>query len=264
MGKLVLTRRNLLKASLATGLSLPLGGCGLFDGLRDRQNAMRMFMQNTANGLTYRTQRLLLSADQRATEFTKADIRQGQKPNGSIDPDTPAYLTLKEKGFAGYQLMVDGLVEAPRSFSLDDLVKLPQRTQITRHDCVEGWSTIAEWQGTPLRHVLEKVRLKPDAKYVVFHCFDALTKSLSGLEYYYESIDLVDAFHPQTILAHTLNGKPLPVENGAPLRVRVERQLGYKMAKYIQRIEVVSDLSAIHGGNGSYWADRGYEWFAGV
>ncbi len=263
MSKLQLSRRNLLRAAASASITLPLAGCDMFDGLRDRESAMRQFMQSV-NGLTYRTQRLLLSGDQLAQEFTSDDIRQGQKPNGSTDPDTPEYFKVKANTFASYQLVVDGLVEAPQSFTLDALQSLPQRTQITRHDCVEGWSTIAQWQGTPLSHVLERVRLKPDARYIVFHCFDALTKSLSGLDYYYESIDLVDAHHPQTILAHSMNGKPLPVENGAPLRVRVERQLGYKMAKYIQRIEAVSTLDNIHGGNGSYWADRGYEWFAGI
>jgi DMSO/TMAO reductase YedYZ molybdopterin-dependent catalytic subunit len=258
-----MNRRHLLRLSALTGLSVPLAGCELLDGLRDRESAMRHFMQSP-NGLTYRAQRLLQSPGQLAPEFTLSDIRQAQKPNGSMDPDTPEYLTLKDAGFSRYALRVDGLVEAPQTFTLNELQSLPQRTQITRHDCVEGWSTIAQWQGTPLSHVLNAVRLKPEARYIVFHCFDALSKSLSGLEYYYESIDLVDAFHPQTILAHSMNGKPLPVENGAPLRVRVERQLGYKMAKYIQRIEAVSSLGDLYGGNGSYWADRGYEWYAGI
>jgi DMSO/TMAO reductase YedYZ molybdopterin-dependent catalytic subunit len=258
-----MNRRKLLRMGALTGLSLPLAGCDMFDSLRDRENTMRQFMQSI-NGLTYRTQRLLLSPGQLAPEFELADIRQGQKPNGSTNPDTPEYLALKAAGFGTYNLVVDGLVEAPQSFSLSAIQSLPQRTQITRHDCVEGWSTIAQWQGTPLSNILDKVRLKPEANYIVFHCFDALTKSLSGLEYYYESIDLVDAFHPQTILAHNMNGKPLPIANGAPLRVRVERQLGYKMAKYIQRIEAVASFDDINGGNGSYWADNGYEWFAGI
>jgi DMSO/TMAO reductase YedYZ molybdopterin-dependent catalytic subunit len=259
-----LSRRKLLRTAACASLALPLGGCNMFDGLRNRQNAMRQFMQQSVNGLTYRTQRLLLAADQLAPEFHPSDIRQGQKPNGSIDPDTPEYLKVKANNFIGYQLTVDGLVENPQSLTLQALQAMPQRTQITRHDCVEGWSTIAQWQGTPLSHVLDQAHLKPQARYIVFHCLDALTKSLSGPEYYYESIDLVDARHPQTILAHAMNGAPLPIENGAPLRVRVERQLGYKMAKYIHRIEAVATLDGIQGGNGSYWADRGYEWFAGI
>ena len=148
------------------------------------------------------------------------------------------YLVLQENNFAEYQLEVDGLVERPTRFSLDALRSMPSRTQITRHDCVEGWSCIAKWQGVPLSQILDQVGVKPEAKYVMFHCFDAIEKTLSGEVLYYESVDLIDARHPQTILAYAMNDKPLPVENGAPLRVRIERQLGYKMAKYIRRIEV--------------------------
>jgi DMSO/TMAO reductase YedYZ molybdopterin-dependent catalytic subunit len=141
---------------------------------------------------------------------------------------------------------------------------MPSRTQITRHDCVEGWSCIAKWQGVPLSQILDQVEVKPEARFVIFHCFDAIERGLSGEILYYESIDLTDARHPQTILAYSMNDKRLPVANGAPLRVRVERQLGYKMAKYIRRIELVSGFSQIGSGKGSYWADQGYEWFAGI
>jgi DMSO/TMAO reductase YedYZ molybdopterin-dependent catalytic subunit len=259
MSKLNLSRRSLLKA----GLALPLGGCEAFDFLRERDNAMREFMIGM-NKLTYKAQRLLLSADQLAPEFSMADIRQDQHPNGSTEPDTDDYLALQEKNFADYQLEVNGLVERPMRFTLEALKTLPSRTQITRHDCVEGWSCIAKWQGVALKQILDQVGVKPEARYVMFHCFDAIEKGLSGEILYYESIDLVDARHPQTILAYAMNDKPLPVENGAPLRVRVERQLGYKMAKYIRRIELISDFSQIQQGQGSYWADRGYEWYAGI
>ncbi len=263
MSKLVLSRRSLLRASLASAAAFPLVGCDAFDFLRERDNAMREFMIKM-NSLTYRAQRLLLSADQLAPEFSVADIQQDMRPNGSTEPDTDDYLALQEKSFADYQLQVDGLVERPMRFTLDAIRALPSRTQITRHDCVEGWSCIAKWQGVPLQAILSHVGVKPEARYVMFHCFDAIEKSLSGEVFYYESIDLVDARHPQTILAYAMNDKPLPVENGAPLRVRVERQLGYKMAKYIKRIEVISDFANIELGQGSYWADRGYEWFAGI
>ena len=263
MRKLILSRRNLLKAGLATATALPLAGCEAFDFLKARDNAMREFMISM-NNVTYKAQRLLLSGGQLAQEFTEADIRQDQHPNGSTEPDTSDYLALQENNFAGYQLEVGGLVERPTRFTLDVLRSMPSRTQITRHDCVEGWSCIAKWQGVPLWQVLDQVGVKSAAKYVVFHCFDAIEKTLSGEVLYYESIDMIDARHPQTILAYAMNDKPLPVENGAPLRVRVERQLGYKMAKYIRRIEMVSDFSQIGEGKGSYWADRGYEWYAGI
>ncbi len=263
MSKLVLSRRSVLRAGLASSLALPLAGCSAFDFLQNRNNAMRDFLIGM-NNLTYRAQRLLLSSDQLAPEFTESDIRQDQYANGSTNPDTADYLTLKEGNFADYHLEVDGLVERPSRFSLSDLRAMPSRTQITRHDCVEGWSCIAKWQGVPLRQILDEVGVKPAARYVMFHCFDAIERGLSGEVLYYESIDLIDARHPQTILAYASNDKPLPVANGAPLRLRVERQLGYKMAKYIRRIELVSEFSQFGQGRGSYWADQGYEWFAGI
>jgi DMSO/TMAO reductase YedYZ molybdopterin-dependent catalytic subunit len=263
MSKLILSRRNLLKAGLASAAALPLGGCEAFDFLRTRDNAMREFMIKM-NSLTYKAQRLLLSSDQLAPEFTQADILQDMRANGSTEVDTDDYLELLDNNFTNYQLEVTGLVERPMRFTLDALRGLPSRTQITRHDCVEGWSCIAKWQGVPLHNILEQVGVKPEARFVMFHCYDAIEKGLSGEVLYYESIDLVDARHPQTILAYAMNDKPLPVENGAPLRVRVERQLGYKMAKYIKRIELISEFSLVGLGQGSYWADRGYEWFAGI
>ena len=143
-------------------------------------------------------------------------------------------------------------------------MNMPSRTQITRHDCVEGWSCIAKWTGTPLSLVLDQAVVKPQARYVMFHCLDTIDKSLAGDVKYYGTIDLIDARHPQTILAYGLNGKPLPVENGAPLRVRVERQLGYKMPKYIHKIELIDSFAAIGGGRGGYWEDNGYDWYGGI
>ena len=136
-------------------------------------------------------------------------------------------------------------------------VRSPSRTQITRHDCVEGWSAIGKWKGARLSALLEAVQPKPQARFVVFHCADRTNP-------YYESIDLEDAFHPQTILAYDLNDRTLPIPNGAPVRLRVERQLGYKHAKYVMRIELVESFEKIRGGKGGYWEDQGYEWWAGI
>jgi DMSO/TMAO reductase YedYZ molybdopterin-dependent catalytic subunit len=149
----------------------------------------------------------------------------------------------------------------PLSLSLDDLRAMPSRTQITRHDCVEGWSCIGEWTGVQLKHVLNQAGMKPNARYVVFYCADDLGGNGS---LYYESIGMIDAYHPQTILAYQMNGEALSVPHGAPLRVRIERQLGYKMAKYIMRIEAVETLADINGGKGGFWEDRGYAWYAGI
>ena len=144
---------------------------------------------------------------------------------------------------------------------------MPARSQITRHDCVEGWSSIGEWRGPRLQPLLEQAGLRPEARFLVFHCMDTLEPGAQDGRQgrYYESIDLIDAYHPQTILAYTMNGQPLPVPHGAPLRLRVERQLGYKHAKFIKRIEAVRTLAGIGAGRGGYWEDVGkYQWYGGI
>jgi DMSO/TMAO reductase YedYZ molybdopterin-dependent catalytic subunit len=140
---------------------------------------------------------------------------------------------------------------------------LPSRTQITRHDCVDGWSCIGKWKGVRLGTLLDRARLKPAVRYIVFRCADTLGYSFNA-SLYYESIGLDDAFQPQTILAYDMNDAPLPIAHGAPVRLRVERQLGYKMAKFVLRIEAVASLAHIQGGQGGYWEDRGYAWYAGI
>jgi DMSO/TMAO reductase YedYZ molybdopterin-dependent catalytic subunit len=219
-----------------------------------------------AEGLNQQVQRAMIGRNVLAREFSRADISSDFKANGSINPGDPDYRALVEAGFAPWSLVVDGLVEQPLKLTLAELRAEPARTQITRHDCVEGWSSIGEWTGARLGPLLQKARLKPDAKYIVFHCLDTLspgaTDNTQGK--YYESIDLDDAFHPQTILAYQMNGQPLPIRHGAPLRLRVERQLGYKHAKYVHRIEAVEHFTQIGGGKGGFWEDRGYEWYAGI
>ncbi|MBL0934894.1 MAG: molybdopterin-dependent oxidoreductase [Rhizobiaceae bacterium] len=258
-----LSRRGFLTGS-AVGLSgVALSGCDALDFVADRDGKVRGILEG-ANSLTYRVQRLLMSPDRLAPEFTQADIRQPMRPNGVTSPQDEHYLSLVSGGFSAYRLEVTGLVDNPLSLDLETIRAIPSRTQITRHDCVEGWSCIAKWTGAPLRAILDEARVKPQARFVVFHCLDTIERSLSGEVKYYESIDMIDARHPQTILAYGLNDAALPVENGAPLRVRVERQLGYKMAKYVRGIELVDDLTPFGLGKGGYWEDRGYEWYAGI
>ena len=254
-----LSRRSFLARSAAGIGALVLGGC-------DRLSQAPAFrdLLASAEGLTYRVQRALVPEQALALEYTEADISPLFRANGSTDPDDPDYRTLVANGFADWRLEVGGLVERPLALSLADLRALPARTQITRHDCVEGWSCIGKWTGPLLGAVLERAGLQPQARFIVFRCADALEKTLDGTGQYYESIDLIDAFHPQTIVAHALNGEPLPVRNGAPLRLRVERQLGYKHAKYLTAVEAVASLGGIHGGKGGYWEDRGYQWYAGI
>ena len=194
-----------------------------------------------------------------AREYAPEDISPFFRGNGTTDPEGEAYAAHAAANFANWQLAVRGLVERELTLSLGQIMTLPQRTQITRHDCVEGWSAIGQWTGPQLSTLLDMAVLRPEARYIVFRCADRL----NGADYY-ESIDLEDAYHPQTIVAHRLNGEPLPVLNGAPLRMRIERQLGYKHAKYLTAIEAVASLDGIGDGEGGYWEDRGYQWYAGV
>jgi DMSO/TMAO reductase YedYZ molybdopterin-dependent catalytic subunit len=225
-----------------------------------------------AEGLTLRAQRAVTDRRALAREFAVADISKDFRANGSTRPDSDEYEAMLANNFADYRLVVDGLVETPLQLSLAEVRALPARSQITRHDCVEGWSSIGKWKGARLGPLLDRAKLKPGARYVVFHCADTLEQTLDGTGQYYESVDLIDAYHPQTILAYEMNDATLPVRHGAPLRLRVERQLGYKQAKYIMRIEAVDRLDALDAsgqtrigrGKGGFWPDRGYEWYAGI
>jgi DMSO/TMAO reductase YedYZ molybdopterin-dependent catalytic subunit len=252
-------RRSFL-ARLAGGASLlALGACDRLS----RAPTMRDILGG-AESLTMRAQRFLLGDDSLATEYTEADLSPAFRANGSTDPADEDYRALAANGFADWRLEITGMVDRPGSYSLDDLRARPSRTQITRHDCVEGWSCIGKWKGAPLGALLDEVGVQAGARYVVFRCFDELEQTFDDTGRYYESIDLIDAYHPQTILAYEMNDATLPVPHGAPLRVRVERQLGYKMAKYLRAIELVDDISPYGRGNGGFWPDRGYQWYAGI
>jgi DMSO/TMAO reductase YedYZ molybdopterin-dependent catalytic subunit len=258
MTTLLLPRRRFL-AGAAASAGLLLAGC---DRLVQDDNVQRVLRM--AEALTMGTQRAILSDKTLAREFSEAEMSPVFRSNGTSMPDGDTYARLLQNKFADWKLVIGGRIKQPLNLSLADLKRLPSRTQITRHDCVEGWSAIGKWTGVPLGLLLQTGGLAPDARYVVFHCADSLEPSPDGSGLYYESIDLVDAFHPQTILAYAMNGQDLPVEHGAPLRLRVERQLGYKHAKYIMAIEVVDSFAELAGGKGGFWEDRGYEWYAGI
>lgn len=204
--------------------------------------------------------RALASRDALAREYDRSSVSPFFRGNGSQTVDTDAYRTALANGFADWRLEVRGLVDNPLSLTMENIRRLPQRTQITRHDCVEGWSAIGEWTGPQLSTLLDAAAVRKEAQFIVFRCAD----TLGGADYY-ESVDMVDAWHPQTIVAHQLNGEPLPERNGAPLRMRIERQLGYKHPKYLTAIEAVASLDDIGSGQGGYWEDRaGYQWYAGI
>ena len=254
-------RRRQLLTALPAGLLL--SGC---DSLT--RNDTLKAMVGAGEQATYRWQRLV-GRDGLAREFAASDISPVFKVNGTRQPTNPAWQALAANGFTDWRLQVGGLVQRELSLSLNDLTRLPQRTQITRHDCVEGWSAIGQWTGPQLATILKSAGLRDGARYIVFLCADdyggeASKGGLQSSSRYYESVDLVDAFHPQTILAHQLNGKPLGTGHGAPARLRVERQLGYKQAKYLMQIVVADSLTPFGGGKGGYWPDRGYEWYAGI
>ena len=252
-------RRGFLARGMATAGTMLLGGC---DDLSGEPWVRRIL--DSAETLTRVTQRELISPQALAREYSEAEISRDFKANGSTDPDDAAYKAHAANGFADWKLTVGGLVEQTLELSLSELRAMPSRTQITRHDCVEGWSCIGKWKGVPLGGLLDKAKLKPDARYIVFYCADDLGGTGTEDGKYYESIALVDAFHPQTILAYDIGDQTLPIAHGAPLRLRVERQLGYKMAKYVMRIEAVEEIASIRGGRGGFWEDLGYEWYAGI
>jgi DMSO/TMAO reductase YedYZ molybdopterin-dependent catalytic subunit len=253
------SRRLFLTGAATAAGGLLLAGCDPLSQSPGFRNVLY-----TGEDMTMLVQRALLSPSSMAKEFPASAISANFKANGSTDPDDATYRTLAANGFADWRLEVGGLVERPAAYSLADLRAMPARSQITRHDCVEGWSCIGKWTGVQLASVLSAAGLQPEARYILFTCADELEQTLDGSGRYYETIDLEDAFHPQTILAYDMNDEVLPVAHGAPLRVRVERQLGYKMAKYVMRIDAIDDFAALGRGRGSFWADRGYDWYAGI
>lgn len=252
MSETSLSRRKLIAGA---GAGLLLSGCDRLN----RSPSFRGLLQQ-AEGLHQRSQRLIAGPDTLAREFARSEMSPSFRANGNVNAQDPEWQRHAAQGFAAWSLKVLGLVERPLALPLAALQALEQRSQITRLDCVEGWSAIGQWQGPKLSAVLDLARLKSSARYIVFHCADRF-----GAVPYYESIDLVDAFHPQTILAWRMNGQPLPIAHGAPVRLRVERQLGYKHAKFVMAIEARASLDGLYGGKGGYWEDRkDYAWYAGI
>jgi len=247
----LITRRQILLAGLTTAGGLLLSGCS--KKLPPTYgNILRM-----SDTLTYAAHRVLLPGEALAREYTHRDI-SSFPATGTTNPCDPnlkkpneTYAQLLKGNFADWRLSIEGLVARPGSYSLADLKGLPSRTQITKHVCEEGWSAIAEWSGVPLSRVLDSAGLLPNARYVVFYSYDEWA----------DCLDMFDALHPQTILAYGMNGRDLPLAHGAPVRLRLERQLGYKSMKYIERIVVKEDFDD-GGMNGSI--RNGWSWYVGI
>jgi DMSO/TMAO reductase YedYZ molybdopterin-dependent catalytic subunit len=251
-------RRRFFKRMLLGASAVVLAGC-------DKLSKSETFtgLLKAGESFNKNARSLLNNRKSMAQEFSEADLSPSFRSNGTSLPHSAEYQTLAKNNFEDWALKIDGLVEKPIELTLAQIKALPSRTQITRHDCVEGWSAIGKWTGTPLHEILALVKPLPTAQYVVFYCADPMNDN--GSDKYYESIDMDDAFHAQTILAYQLNGETLPIKNGAPIRLRVERQLGYKQAKYIMHIELVEKFDHIEKGKGGYWEDSvGYEWYAGI
>jgi DMSO/TMAO reductase YedYZ molybdopterin-dependent catalytic subunit len=250
--------------------SLILGGSGLLAGGLIAANWRRLSTESgywpllqAAEVGSLNVQRLVLHNRPLAPEYRRDQLSANHPSNGGfgalyVEPD-PAYDRMVATGFRDWRLYVSGLVDRPMRVSLDELHAMPTRTQVTMHSCDAGWSSIAEWTGVPLRFILERVGLQRSAKYVVFRCLDKVLG-----EHVFGSIDLLDAFHPQTILAHAFNGQTLPPKYGAPLRLRMELQIGYKQFKHIEQISVVSSLEDVGKGRGGLYEQYGYQWYAGL
>lgn len=248
----LITRRQMLVAAATSVGGLLLSGCSSKEMPPTYGNLLRM-----GDNLTYAAHRALLPGESLVKEYSHRDISSfpATGTTNPGDPDKPkaseAYRNLHRDGFRDWRLSVEGRVARPGTFSLADLKRLPSRTQITKHVCEEGWSAIAEWTGVPLSRVLDAAGLLPSARFVSFYSYDDWA----------ESIDLLDALHPQTLLAYGMNGRDLPLQHGAPVRLRVERQLGYKSLKYLRRVVVTDELD--DGGDKGN-PKNGWAWYVGI
>jgi DMSO/TMAO reductase YedYZ molybdopterin-dependent catalytic subunit len=220
-------------------------------------------MQHALGFIVDPVRKALLQREVSKQRYKASDISPYFWVNGR-PPESEEYRELAQNNFIDWKLEICGLVANPVSLSLEDLRKLPRQTQITKHNCIQGWSGIAEWGGVPLTEIVNLVGVKPEAKYAVFTSYQKGKQSVkpelkAALDHtYYEVIDMELIRHPQTILAYEMNGQPLPIVHGAPLRLRVETFLGYKMVKYLRSIEFVEDYSHIGQGQGGFREDFQY------
>jgi len=257
MSKPAFTRRKLITAGLATAAGA--SGLAVAARLAGRYGLIppdHYGIYGVGETLDYASQRLLTSSRySMAREFNRSDISKVCPINGG-PPEDETFQRLLAGKFADWHLTVDGLVARPASFSLEQLKRYPSRTQITHQACEEGWSFIAEWTGVPLFYLLNLVRVLPQAKYVFFFSFGSKQK--------WGSLDMPDAWHPQSLLAYAMNGKEIPTPHGAPVRLRVPRALGFKSIKYLSRITVTDTVKNYGKGLGSSSPEHGFSWYGGI
>lgn len=266
--KSTISRRQML---LGTG-GILLGGLATADrfGLIDIDVIRPMLRAGETFNMF--AQRIALHDRPLAPEYRPDQISASFPQNGGfgksyIEPD-PYYDHLLTTGFSDWRLSIEGLVDRPMSLNIEQIRAMPERTQITMHSCDSGWSAIGQWSGVQLGYILNLAGIQDRARYIYFQCMDKISadskqEKIIGKNIY-GSIDLLDAYHPQTILAHSMNGKPLPKEHGAPLRLRLELQLGYKNLKHINRIVVTESLNDFGDGSGGIFEEVGYQWYAGL
>ena len=234
-----ISRRRFLNTFLNisgfSGISLLLSSCGIpiFEGT----------VGKLSEPLNQKIEALLQKSQTPVPEFSIADIQ----------PDALIVISFRFNpviNLEKYRLNVDGEVSNPLNLNLSEIHALPTKSMIIRHVCVEGWAAIVQWAGVGLRDIIALAQPSADVKYVYLQSADG----------YYSSWDIASALHPQTLLAYEKNGEPLPVENGAPLRLASPIKLGYKQSKWVMKVTLTSELSR----NKGYWEDQGYEWFAGL
>jgi DMSO/TMAO reductase YedYZ molybdopterin-dependent catalytic subunit len=247
----LITRRRAIITGMAS-----VGGLLLARSAKDLPPTYGSLLRMGDN-ITYAAHRTLLPQQSLVKEYRAQDVTSFPATGTTNPADSKhapladVYRGLHRGSFADWRLSVEGRVATPRTFSLPELKQLPSKTQITRHTCEEGWTAIGQWTGVPLSVVLDATGILPTARYVVFHSYDD----------WIDSIDMLDALHPQTILAYGMNGRDLPIQHGAPIRLRVERQMGYKSMKYVHRI-VVSDEFDDGAEKGNI--QNGWAWYTGI
>jgi len=243
---------------VATSLGAALAGCAKVGQVTNALNGNGPIHQ--AIGIVQPLDHGVFGTRGMARVYPDSYVDKDFRTNGLPTPTDTTYQALAKDNFASYRLRVDGLVEHPQTFDLHHLRAMEQLVQATRHDCVEGWSVVGKFGGVPLATVLGMVAPKPEAKYVVFRSFDSDDQGTA----FYGSISVHEAMHPQTLLALDLNGKPIDPDHGAPVRLKIPTQLGYKSTKWVRSIQIVDSFAKIAGGEGGYWEDQGYEWYAGI
>jgi DMSO/TMAO reductase YedYZ molybdopterin-dependent catalytic subunit len=246
------------RSFITTGLTLAAGASGIALAARVARHHGLIppdagALYGAGETLTYAAQRLL-ARHAMAREFSRAEISVNPFAN-EVDPLGDEFNRLQAGNFKDWRVTVDGMAARPASLSLAEIKSFPTRTQITMNGCEEGWTYIAEWTGVPLSYILDRVGALPQVRYVVYRSIQPD---------WWESIDMADALHPQTLLAHGMNGNELTVPFGGPLRLRVPRQLGYKNVKYINRLTLTDTLKPFGKGMGGSSADGGYAWYAGI